>query len=106
MTPDEVRMLDNHYAILFIRGERPIIDRKFVLSEHPEYDQIDDNGSGYEHGRVTMSTATIEVSRFLETAEQIAVEATATHRLISSEELERKYGGKQNEKRKERSKKE
>lgn len=106
MTPDEVRMLDNHYAILFIRGERPIIDRKFVLSEHPEYDQIDDNGSGYEHGRVTMSTATIEVSRFLETAEQIAGEATATHRLISSEELERKYGGKQNEKRKERSKKE
>ena len=105
MTPDEVRMLDNRYAILFIRGERPIIDRKFVLSEHPEYDQIEDNGPGYEHGRVTISTATIEVSRFLETAEQFVEETTATHKLISSEELERK-DGKRNEKRKERSKKE
>ena len=26
MTPDEVRLLDNRYALLFIRGERPIID--------------------------------------------------------------------------------
>ena len=24
LTPDEVRMLDNQYALLFIRGERPI----------------------------------------------------------------------------------
>lgn len=28
MTPDEVRMLDNRYALLFIRGERPILDEK------------------------------------------------------------------------------
>ena len=26
MTQDEVRMLDNRYALLFIRGERPVID--------------------------------------------------------------------------------
>ena len=26
MTPDEVRMLDNRYALLFIRGERPVED--------------------------------------------------------------------------------
>ena len=26
MTPDEVRMLDNQYALLFIRGERPVKD--------------------------------------------------------------------------------
>ncbi len=31
MTPDEVRMLDNRYAILFIRGERPILDEKFDI---------------------------------------------------------------------------
>ena len=29
MTPDEVRMLDNRYALLFIRGERPVEDLKF-----------------------------------------------------------------------------
>ena len=29
MTPDEVRLLNNDYAILFIRGEKPIIDLKY-----------------------------------------------------------------------------
>ena len=28
MTPDEVRMLDNRYALLFVRGERPVMDFK------------------------------------------------------------------------------
>lgn len=32
MTPDEVRMLDNRYANLFIRGERPILDEKFDIN--------------------------------------------------------------------------
>lgn len=31
MTPDEVRMLDNKYALLFIRGERPIQDLKYDI---------------------------------------------------------------------------
>ena len=35
MTPDEVRMLDNRYALLFIRGERPLIDEKYDLLKHP-----------------------------------------------------------------------
>ncbi len=34
LTPDEVRMLDNRYALLFIRGERPVKDLKFNLKEH------------------------------------------------------------------------
>jgi type IV secretion system protein VirD4 len=34
LTPDEVRMLDNNYALLFIRGERPVKDFKFNLKEH------------------------------------------------------------------------
>lgn len=37
MTPDEVRMLDNRYALLFIRGERPVMDFKFdILNRYPE----------------------------------------------------------------------
>lgn len=35
MTPDEVRMLDNRYALLFIRGERPVCDFKYNLLRHP-----------------------------------------------------------------------
>ena len=31
MTPDEVRLLDNKYALLFIRGERPIKDFKYDI---------------------------------------------------------------------------
>ena len=34
LTPDEVRLLDNNYALLFIRGERPVKDFKFNLKEH------------------------------------------------------------------------
>ncbi|MBQ9750987.1 MAG: type IV secretory system conjugative DNA transfer family protein, partial [Clostridia bacterium] len=35
LTADEVRMLDNRYAIVFIRGERPIIDYKYSIFGHP-----------------------------------------------------------------------
>ena len=35
MTPDEVRMLDNADSILFVRGERPVIDRKYNVAKHP-----------------------------------------------------------------------
>jgi type IV secretion system protein VirD4 len=36
MTPDEVRMLDNRYALLFIRGERPVMDLKYDIMKHPD----------------------------------------------------------------------
>ena len=35
MTPDEVRMLDNRYALLFVRGERPVMDFKYDILKHP-----------------------------------------------------------------------
>lgn len=35
MTPDEVRMLDNDYAIVFLRGERPVMDKKYDVLKHP-----------------------------------------------------------------------
>ena len=35
LQPDEVRMLDNQNALLFIRGERPILDAKYDLMKHP-----------------------------------------------------------------------
>lgn len=35
LTPDEVRKLDNRYALLFIRGASPVIDEKYDLMHHP-----------------------------------------------------------------------
>ena len=35
LTPDEVRKLDNRYALLFIRGASPVMDEKFDLMHHP-----------------------------------------------------------------------
>lgn len=52
LTPDEVRLLDNDYGLLIIRGERPIKDRKYDLLKHPNIKQTLDGGySPYIHGQ-------------------------------------------------------
>ena len=51
LTPDEVRMLNNDYAILFIRGEKPIKDRKYDILKHPNIKYTTDGkGKAYIHG--------------------------------------------------------
>ena len=51
-TPDEVRMLDNRYALLFIRGERAIQDEKYDILRHPNVKQTIDGGAPpYIHGQ-------------------------------------------------------
>jgi type IV secretion system protein VirD4 len=44
LTPDEVRLLDNDLALLFVRGERPIIDKKINLIKHPNLAWTTDGG--------------------------------------------------------------
>lgn len=62
MTPDEVRMLDNQYALLFIRGERPIIDKKYNTFKHPNIKLTEDGGyKPYIHGKIENSVATISI---------------------------------------------
>ena len=46
LQPDEVRMLDNQNALLFIRGERPILDAKYDLMKHPDIRYTEDGGAG------------------------------------------------------------
>ena len=46
LQPDEVRMLDNQNALLFIRGERPILDAKYDLMKHPNIQYTEDGGAG------------------------------------------------------------
>ena len=45
MTPDEVRLLDNKNAVVFIRGERPVIDEKYDLMKHPNIAFTEDGGA-------------------------------------------------------------
>ena len=45
LTPDEVRMLDNDYALLFIRGERAVSDKKYDLMKHPNIKLTEDGGA-------------------------------------------------------------
>lgn len=62
LTPDEVRMLDNQYAILFIRGERPVMDFKYDILKHPNVAfTADGKAKAYKHGEVTKDIASIAV---------------------------------------------
>lgn len=58
MTPDEVRMLDNAKALLFIRGERPVMDDKFDILKHPGVHLTPDGGGKvYVHGTTEHAVA-------------------------------------------------
>lgn len=45
MTPDEVRLLSNDKALLFVRGERPVMDWKYDLLRHPNIRFTEDGGA-------------------------------------------------------------
>ena len=62
MTPDEVRMLDNHYALLFIRGERPVMDLKYDILKHPDVSMTTDGKMDpYVHGVPWDASSSIEL---------------------------------------------
>ncbi len=91
MTPDEVRMLDNQYALLFIRGERPVRDLKYDILKHPNVKYTTDGGAEpYEHGIDTRSIAAISIDTQLHKEAVEIVEANHHYELLSSEELEEK----------------
>ena len=62
MTPDEVRMLDNRYALLFIRGERPVMDLKYDILRHPDVRMTADGKMDpYIHGEPWDAGSSIEL---------------------------------------------
>ena len=102
MTPDEVRMLDNRYALLFIRGERPVMDFKYDILKHPNVALTTDGKMPpFQHGEDTRSIAAISIDpQLLGEAVQIDTE-THHYDILTSEELEDKIKEleeKQNEK--------
>ena len=63
MTPDEVRMLDNRYALLFIRGERPVKDLKYNILKHPNVAlTTDGKAEAYQHGTDPLSVAAVSIN--------------------------------------------
>jgi type IV secretion system protein VirD4 len=62
MTPDEVRLMDNRYALLFIRGERPVLDDKLDILKHPNVGgSADGHGEPFYHGETDYSIASFTV---------------------------------------------
>jgi type IV secretion system protein VirD4 len=92
MTPDEVRMLDNRFALLLIRGEKPIIDLKYDLVKHPSIGRTPDGNGGmppYRHGEAWGAKATITLTEAARTdTENPATSIKTSYELLSSEEAE------------------
>lgn len=102
LTVDEIRMLDNGYALLFIRGERPLKDRKLELKKHPKLIYTPEGaGSPYRHGKVDTIANTVSLSwgdhgsfkgRYLEDDMAVIKDTTVYNEfeLLTEEEIETK----------------
>ena len=91
MTPDEVRLLDNRYALLFIRGERPIMDLKYDILKHPNVAYTTDGkGKPYIHGKTDKATASIVLDEEIEKydTEDFEQKLIENYELLSEEEIE------------------
>lgn len=89
MAPDEVRMLDNRYALLFIRGERPVMDEKYDILKHPNIALTEDGGAPpYEHGGTEHAVATLSLAGI--SAENIPdmEDTKSDYELLSDEDIE------------------
>lgn len=92
LTPDEVRMLDNRYALLFIRGERPVMDLKYDILNHPNAAYTADGGEEpYIHGDDPDAEAKIEIIYGeAETVSDVSV-PEGNYELLSETELQKLY---------------
>lgn len=91
MTADEVRMLDNRYALLFIRGERPVKDFKFDILKHPNIEFTEDGkGKPFVHGDTSGAAFTIKLSNLPMPDEDGEVIETG-YELLSEEDLEKAF---------------
>lgn len=101
LTPDEVRMLDNRYALLFIRGERPVQDEKFDILHHPCVSSTTDGrGLPYDHGEENRSNGMLQFIRLTTPPEKetgTPEEMASTYVLYSETDLENLFDEKENQ---------
>ena len=90
LTPDEVRMLDNRYALLFIRGERPVKDLKYDILHHPNVALTTDGGTeAYRHGEDLLSIASVTYEPMSEgDKEELTNIASHDFLIFTEEEME------------------
>ena len=96
----EVRMLDNRYALLFIRGEMPIMDEKYDLLNHPNVKFTPEKGGApYVHGGTELSVGSLSLSTVSGTETKFINLSEIEFEILSDEEIEAELlsGGKQNE---------
>ena len=88
----EVRMLDNQYALLFIRGERPVMDLKYDILKHPNVALSTDGGTApYQHGEDSRSIAAISLNPQLLSEDAVGINEDLHHyESLTNEELEEK----------------
>ena len=92
-------MLDNQYALLFIRGERPIQDFKYDILKHPNVKLTTDGGAEpYRHCEDSHSIASIQFDpQLLKQAAEMELDAeNHDFILLTEEELEeyiKNHGG-------------
>lgn len=88
LTSDEVRMLDNQFALLFIRGERPVKDLKYDILKHPNViATADGEAEPYVHGGTDEAVFSIEFMQVIGAAESAgASETEPSGMLLLSEE--------------------
>lgn len=96
MTPDEVRMLDNRYALLFIRGERPVMDLKYDIMKHPAVGLTADGGAEpYIHGQPKDAAFTLSLTfnpddiKFANSMQDVIEIPEGDYVLLSEEDVEK-----------------
>lgn len=96
LTPDEVRMLDNRYCILFIRGERPIMDKKYNLQKHPLIHETSlakgKKAEGYTYGEVKDACGEYGLVGYMDPVEVPTMEltlASGSYEALTEEDLEK-----------------
>lgn len=81
-------MLDNRYALLFIRGERPVLDEKYDILKHPNVAlSADGQGEPYRHGEVTQAVAGITLGDSLAGEMTEELSDGQSYELLSDEDL-------------------
>ena len=89
MLPEEVRMLDNRYALLFIRGERPVMDLKYDLLRHPNIGFTADGGAEpYRHGEQTAIITDVTIENMDPGDDAVLEAGKHDYQAFTEEELE------------------
>ena len=82
-------MLDNRYALLFVRGERPVMDLKYDILKHPNVKLTADGGMlPYLHGEPTQAVATFVFGGDIPKDAITLKPVSTSYELLSDEDLE------------------